>query len=116
MTPQRPPGQRNTTAATDTTGATATTGATDDEIVVGVSWNNYNEERWAMCDEPAINAAIEAGGGTYISADAGSSEEQQIADVENLIAEGADALIILAQNTEAILPGGGLLLSSRASR
>jgi D-xylose transport system substrate-binding protein len=76
----------------------------DDEIIVGVSWNNYNEERWAKFDEPAIKAALEAGGATYISADAGSSAEQQLADVENLISQGADALIILAQDGTAILP------------
>ncbi len=81
-------------------------GATDgdDELIIGVSWNNYNEERWAKSDEPAIKAAIEAAGGTYISADAGSSAEQQLADVEQLISQGADALIILAQDGTAILP------------
>jgi D-xylose transport system substrate-binding protein len=98
-------GATETTAATTTTeGTTDTTEATDDEVIIGVSWNNYNEERWALWDEPAIKAAIEAEGGTYISADAGSSEEQQIADVENLISQGADVLIILAQNVEAIRP------------
>ena len=98
--PRKP--QPPTTTTTEAT--TETTAATDDEIIVGVSWNNYNEERWALWDEPAIKAAIEAEGGTYISADAGSSEEQQIADVENLISQGADVLIILAQNVEAIRP------------
>ncbi|HKY48006.1 MAG TPA: substrate-binding domain-containing protein, partial [Acidimicrobiia bacterium] len=93
-----------TTAATTTEATTETTAGTDDEIIVGVSWNNYNEERWALWDEPAMKAAIEAGGGSYISADAGSSEEQQIADVENLISQGADVIIILAQNVEAIRP------------
>ena len=89
--------------STATTAAT-TTQAGGDQVVIGVSWNNYNEERWAKWDEPAMKAAIEAGGGRYISTDAGSSEEQQIADVENLISQGADALIILAQNGTAILP------------
>ena len=83
-------------------GTTGTTGA--EELTVGVSWNNYNEERWAKWDEPAIKAALDAGGATYISSDAGSSAEQQLADVENLISQGADALIILAQDSEAILP------------
>ncbi|HEY7755651.1 MAG TPA: D-xylose ABC transporter substrate-binding protein [Actinomycetota bacterium] len=73
-------------------------------MTVGVSWNNYNEERWALWDEPAIQAALDAGGAEYISTDAGSSAEQQLADVENLISQGADALIILAQDGEAILP------------
>ena len=73
-------------------------------ITVGVSWNNYNEERWAKWDEPAIQDALQAGGAEYISTDAGSSAEQQLTDVENLISQGADALIILAQDGEAILP------------
>jgi D-xylose transport system substrate-binding protein len=75
-----------------------------DGPVIGVSWNNYNEERWALWDEPAIKTAIEAAGGTYISADAGSSVEQQAADIENLITQGADALIVLAQDGVAIKP------------
>lgn len=94
-----------TAGATDTTEAmTSTTGGGDDELVVGVSWNNYNEERWALWDEPAIVAALEEAGATYINSDAGSSAEQQLTDVENLIAQGADALIILAQDGTAILP------------
>ncbi len=51
-----------------------------------------------------IKAALDAAGATYISTDAGSSADQQIADVENLIAQGAQALIILAQDGTAILP------------
>ena len=77
----------------------------DDDLVIGVSWNNYNEERWAKSDEPAIQAAISAAGGRYISSDAGSSAEQQLNDIEQLIADGADALIILAQDGTAVLPG-----------
>ncbi len=79
-------------------------GGGDDELIVGVSWNNYNEERWARWDEPAIKEALAAAGATYISSDAGSSAEKQLADVENLISQGADALIILAQDGTAILP------------
>ena len=79
-------------------------GGGGEEVTVGVSWNNYNEERWAKWDEPSMVEAIEAGGGTYISSDAGSSTEQQLADVENLISQGADALVILAQDGTAILP------------
>jgi len=94
-------GETTTTGAATTTAASSTTAA---GFTVGVSWNNYNEERWAKWDEPDMKAAIEAAGGTYISTDAGSSAEQQIADVEQLIAQGADALIILAQDGTAIKP------------
>ena len=55
-------------------------------------------------DEPAIQEALQACGAKYISTDAGSSAEQQLADVENLISQGANAIIILAQDGEAILP------------
>jgi len=101
-------GGTDTTEAGATTtaaeGGATTTASADGDCVVGMSWNNYNEERWAKHDEPAIMAALEAGGCEYIQSDAGSSEEQQITDVENLIAQGADVVIILAQNTQAILP------------
>lgn len=83
--------------------AASSAGASGD-CVVGVSWNNYQEERWALRDEPAIKAVLDEAGAEYLSADAGSSEEQQASDVENLLAQGADVIIILAQNTETILP------------
>ena len=72
--------------------------------MVGVSWNNYQEERWAKFDEPAIKEAVEAGGGTYVSNDAKSSAETQASNVENLISQGANVLIVLAQDGTAIKP------------
>jgi D-xylose transport system substrate-binding protein len=72
-------------------------------MTVGVSWSNFQEERWKT-DEAAIKAALEAAGATYISADAQSSSAKQLADVESLIAQGVDALIILAQDSAAIGP------------
>lgn len=70
---------------------------------VGVSWSNFQEERWKT-DEAAIKKQLEADGNTYISADAQSSAGKQLTDVESLIAQGADALIILAQDASAIGP------------
>jgi D-xylose transport system substrate-binding protein len=74
-----------------------------EEIVVGVSWSNFQEERWKT-DEAAIVEALEAAGARYISADAQSSAAKQLTDVESLIAQGANALIILAQDSSAIGP------------
>jgi D-xylose transport system substrate-binding protein len=71
---------------------------------VGFSWNNYQEERWAKWDEPAVKAAIAAGGGTYTSNDAKSSAATQATNVENLISQGAKVLIILVQDADAIKP------------
>ncbi len=71
--------------------------------VIGVSWSNFQEERWKT-DEAAMKSAIEAAGDKYISADAQSSAAKQITDVESLIAQGANALIILSQDASAIGP------------
>lgn len=71
--------------------------------VIGVSWSNFQEERWKT-DEAAIKAAIEKVGGTYLSADAQSSPAKQLTDVESLISRGAKALIVLAQDAQAVRP------------
>src|SRR3546814_1658318 len=73
------------------------------ELVVGVSWSNFQEERWKT-DEAAIKSALEAAGAKYISADAQSSASKQLTDVESLISQGANALIVLAQDSDAIGP------------
>jgi len=72
-------------------------------ISVGVSWSDFQEERWKT-DEAAILSALDAAGATYLSADAQSSATKQLADVESLITQGVDALIILAQDGGAIGP------------
>ncbi|MXQ07130.1 D-xylose ABC transporter substrate-binding protein [Alphaproteobacteria bacterium GH1-50] len=72
-------------------------------VTVGVSWSNFQEERWKT-DEAAIKSALEAAGASYVSADAQSSSSKQLSDVESLIAQGVDALIILAQDASAIGP------------
>lgn len=74
-----------------------------DDLTVGVSWSNFQEERWKT-DEAAIQAALEEAGAEYLSTDAQSSSAKQLSDVESLIAQGADALIILAQDADAIGP------------
>lgn len=84
-------------------GAILSTSAWAQDIVVGVSWSNFQEERWKT-DEAAIKAALEAQGAKYISADAQASAAKQLTDVEALIAQGADALIVLAMDKDAIGP------------
>jgi D-xylose transport system substrate-binding protein len=73
------------------------------DITVGVSWSNFQEERWKT-DEAAIKSALDAAGAGYASTDAQSSSSKQLSDVESLIAQGIDALVIVAQDTQAILP------------
>ena len=80
-------------------------GGTASDCVVGVSWNNFQQPRWAAADKPNIQKTVEDAGGTYIDADANLSNEQQLTDIDSLINQGAKVLILLAQDTEAVLPG-----------
>ena len=84
--------------------STAVTVAQDDGVCdVGVSWNNFEQPRWAATDKPNMQAAIEAGGGTFTDFDARLDSAQQQTDVETLINGGADVLILLAQNQDAAI-------------
>jgi len=73
------------------------------QLVVGVSWSNFQEERWKT-DEAAIKAELAKTGAVYISADANASPEKQLSDVDGLIAKGAKVLVILAMDKDAIAP------------
>jgi D-xylose transport system substrate-binding protein len=72
---------------------------------VGVSWNNFQQPRWAKNDQPNIKKVVEDAGGTYIDADANLSNEQQLTDIDTLISRGANVLLLLAQDNQAVLPG-----------
>jgi D-xylose transport system substrate-binding protein len=73
------------------------------QVTVGVSWSNFQEERWKT-DETAIKTQLEKLGAKYISADAAGSPEKQLADIDGLMAKGAKVLIVLAMDKDAILP------------
>src|SRR5438874_10181280 len=72
--------------------------------VVGVSWNNFQQPRWGATDKPKMKQTIEAGGGTFIDADANLDNQRQLSDVDTLISKRAKVLVLLAQDQKAILP------------
>ncbi len=90
-------------AASTGSGGNYNTGIDGKNCTVGVSWNNFQQPRWAAHDKPNIQKTVEAAGGTYIDADANLSNEQQATDIDTLISKGAKVLIILAQDPNAIL-------------
>jgi D-xylose transport system substrate-binding protein len=85
--------------------ASASGGGAATDCTVAVSWNNYQQPRWAKNDQPNIKKTVEDGGGKYIEADANLSNEQQLTDINNLVGQGAKVLILLGQDTKAVLPG-----------
>ena len=91
-----------TAVSTKPSTAAGASGATAAGCKVGVSWNNYTEERWAKWDEPAIKAALTAAGAEYLSNDAKSSAATQATNIDQLISQGAKVLIVLAQDGTAI--------------
>lgn len=70
---------------------------------IAVSWKIFQEERWKR-DEAVIKKIVEDNGDRYISADAQGSAAKQLTDVESLISQGADVLMIVPFDSEAILP------------
>jgi D-xylose transport system substrate-binding protein len=79
-------------------------GSSGTGCTVGVSWNNFQQPRWAAHDKPNIQKTVEGAGGKYIDADANLSNEQQATDIDTMISKGAKVLIVLAQDTQAVLP------------
>jgi D-xylose transport system substrate-binding protein len=70
---------------------------------IAVSWKTFQEERWKT-DEAAIKAVVEAAGDKYISTDAQGSAQKQAADIEGLITQKVDVILVVAYDSDAILP------------
>jgi D-xylose transport system substrate-binding protein len=70
---------------------------------IAVSWKTFQEERWKT-DEAAIQAVVEAAGDKYISTDAQGSAQKQAADIEGLISQKVDVILVVAFDSDAILP------------
>lgn len=70
---------------------------------IAVSWKTFQEERWKT-DEAAIKAVVEAAGDKYISTDAQGSAQKQAADIEGLITQNVDVILVVAFDSDAILP------------
>jgi D-xylose transport system substrate-binding protein len=70
---------------------------------IAVSWKTFQEERWKT-DEAAIKKVVEAAGDKYISADAQGSAQKQASDIEGLITQGVDVIMVVAYDSDAILP------------
>jgi D-xylose transport system substrate-binding protein len=82
-------------AATTTTMAAGKT--------IAVSWKTFQEERWKT-DAAAIKAAVEAAGDKYVDTDAQGSAQKQAADIEGLISQKVDVIMVVAFDSDAILP------------
>lgn len=80
--------------------------ASAQDVIVGVSWRHFQEERWRI-DERGIKEQLAEIGSQfeYISADAQSDPQKQLTDIESLIARGSNVLVVLAQDSNAVMPG-----------
>lgn len=70
---------------------------------IAVSWKTFQEERWKT-DEAAIKAVVEGAGNSYLSTDAQGSAQKQAADIEALISQNPDVILVVAFDSDAILP------------
>lgn len=96
--------RRTLLAAAAATALMAPTAApAQDGPTVGMSWANYQEERWKI-DEAGLREGLAEIDGELIATDAQSSVQKQASDVESLLAQGIDVLMVVAQDTDAIMP------------
>jgi D-xylose transport system substrate-binding protein len=79
-------------------------GDAEGECSVGVSWNNFQQPRWAATDAPNMEQTIVDGGGTFTDFDADLDTQQQLTDVETLINQGIDVLVLLPQDGSVVGP------------
>jgi D-xylose transport system substrate-binding protein len=70
---------------------------------IAVSWKTFQEERWKT-DEAAIKKVVDAAGDKYISVDAQGSAAKQATDIEGLITQKVDVILVVAYDSDAILP------------
>jgi len=70
---------------------------------IAVSWKTFQEERWKT-DEAAIKKVVEAAGDKFVSTDAQGSADKQAKDIEGLITQKVDVIMIVAFDSDAILP------------
>jgi D-xylose transport system substrate-binding protein len=80
------------------------TGGGEGDCSVGVSWNNFQQPRWAATDAPNMEQTIVDGGGTFTDFDADLDTQQQLTDVETLINQGIDVLVLLPQDSTVVGP------------
>jgi D-xylose transport system substrate-binding protein len=86
------------------TGIAGQSGAAATECSVGVSWNNFQQPRWAATDAPKMEQTIVDGGGTFTDFDADLDSVQQLTDVETLINQGIDVLVLLPADSSVVGP------------
>jgi D-xylose transport system substrate-binding protein len=91
----------STTPSTAASTAPSGSGASTTGCTVGVSWNNFQQPRWAAKDRPSMQKVITTGGGIFLDFDANLSNTQQLTDVQTLINQGADVIVLLAQDDKA---------------
>jgi len=78
-----------------------TASAAAGQCIVGVSWNNFQQPRWAAKDQPSMKRVVSDGGGLFLDFDANLSNTQQLTDVQTLINQGAKVIVLLAQDDKA---------------
>ncbi|MEO8667352.1 MAG: substrate-binding domain-containing protein [Bauldia sp.] len=84
-----------------------------DKKLFGVSWQHFNEERWAKYDKACMLDELKKfPDWDYIETDAQASAEKQTSDVETLITKGVSALAIIPYSTDSIKPAAAAAVAN----
>ena len=83
--------------------AIATVAGAQDTFKIGYACNNYNDTFQTVIQSYAKEFA-EANGAEFVPADGRDDEMKQMSDIENFIADGVDALVVVAVNPQGVDP------------
>lgn len=75
----------------------------DKEFTIGLSIPDLTLERWQHDRDNFVGKAEELGA-TVLVQSANSDEENQLSQIQNMISQGIDALVIIAINSDALIP------------
>ena len=83
--------------------AIATVAGAQDTFKIGYACNNYNDTFQTVIQSYAKEFA-EANGAEFVPADGRDDEMKQMSDIENFIADGVNALVVVAVNPQGVDP------------
>lgn len=84
------------------TGAAAAPAASGDKIKVGLSFSDFATERWKN-EEVLMRGLLEKEGYEVLSQEANQDVKLQNDQIDNMVSQGAKALIVVAQDGDAVV-------------
>ncbi|UFT98926.1 D-xylose ABC transporter substrate-binding protein [Radiobacillus kanasensis] len=78
-------------------------GGEEDKVTIGLSVSDLTLERWQHDRDIFVEKAEELGAEVIVQS-ANGEDEKQLSQIQNMLSQGIDALVIIANNSDALSP------------